>query len=131
MSVKLLEIDFDYYQFPQGITNVKSFVEYLSDKYNSFIPMVQYQTENCVFPYLIKEEIRYVYLNVAKIDKIYEEEATVLSRKDYDSQLHMIVQQKCIDCVHYEDENEDDNLKGHREKMSLDGVCWGYEKRTD
>ena len=64
--MKLLEVDYDYYQFPQGITTVKDFVEYITDKYHSFIPMVQYQTENCVFPYLIEEEVREVYLNVAK-----------------------------------------------------------------
>lgn len=129
--MKLLEIDYDFYQFPQGITNVKDFVEYISDKYNSFIPMVQYQTENCVFPYLIAEEVKEVYINVSKIDKIYEVESTVLCRKDYDSQLDRVVKEKCIDCIHYEEDDEDNNLTGHREKMSLDGVCWGYEKRTD
>ena len=27
------------------------------------------------------------------------------------------------------DNSECDNLKGHREKLSLDGECWGYEKK--
>lgn len=129
--MKLLEVDYDYYQFPQGITTVKDFVEYITDKYHSFIPMVQYQTENCVFPYLIEEEVREVYLNVAKIDNICEAEATVLCRMDYDSKLYRVVQKKCIDCVHYEEDFEDDNLEGHRGKLSLDGECWGYEKKID
>lgn len=129
--MKVLEIDYNYYQFPQGITNVKSFVEYLSDKYHSFIPMIQYQTENCVFPYLIEEEIKEVYVNVSKIDKIYEVEATVLCHKEYDSQLDRVVKKKCIDCIHYEKDVEDGNLKSYRDKISIDGECWAYEKKTD
>lgn len=131
--MKLLEIDYNYYQFPQGITTVKEFVEHLSDKYHSFIPMMQYQTDDCVFPYLIQEEIIEVYMNVAKIDKFNEVEATVLCRKDYDSLLDKVVKQKCVNCMHFQEEedSEGDNLKGHRDKISLDGECWGYDKKTD
>ena len=40
-----------------------------------------------------------------------------------------VVSEKCVDCVHYQEDAEGDNLKGHREKISLDGECWGYEKK--
>lgn len=43
--------------------------------------------------------------------------------------LEQVVKKKYIDCVHYEETSEDDNLKGHREKISLDGECWGYERK--
>lgn len=33
--------------------------------------------------------------------------------------------------IHYEEDEDGDNLKGHREKLTLDGECWGYEKRAD
>jgi hypothetical protein len=70
-----------------------------------------------------------VYLNIANIDKFTEEDVTVLPRLDYDIRLEQVVKKKCIDCVNYEEDSECDNLKGHREKLSLDGECWGYEKK--
>lgn len=126
--MKILEIDYDYYQFPQGIATVEAFTLYLSNNYHSFIPMVQYQTENCFFPYLIREEIKIAYLNAAQISKVSEAEATVLCREDYEARHNSVVQQKCITCAHYE---EDSEVKGHREKISFDGECVWYEKKAE
>ncbi|MGN0493809.1 MAG: hypothetical protein ACI4F7_09190 [Acutalibacteraceae bacterium] len=126
--MKLLEIDYDYYQYPQGITSLPDFAKMLNENYQSFISLVQYQTENCVFPYFIAEDTKTVYINIAEIEKVTETEATILPRGEYDSRLKKIVKEKCTDCVYYE---EGDNLEGHREKMSLDGLCSLYEKKED
>lgn len=93
--------------------------------------MMQYQTANCVFPYLIEEDVKTVYVNVAKMREICVEEATILNRETYDSRLKRVIQQKCMDCIHYEEDLEGDNAQGHRERLSLDGECWGYEKKAD
>lgn len=45
--------------------------------------------------------------------------------------LRVVIQQKCVDCIHYKENLEGDNAQGHRERLSLDGECWGYEKKTD
>lgn len=128
--MKILEIDFDYYQYPENIKCIDEFIKYVTDNYNSFIPLVQYQTENCAFPYLIAEEVKTVYVNVSRIEKIYEEESTVIStRKEYDARLQKIVDEKCTNCAHYEEDSEGDNLSGHREKLTLDGTCWMFEKK--
>ena len=124
--MKLLEIDYDCYQFPQGITSLSDFAKMLNENYQSFIPLVQYQTENCVFPYFVAEDTKTVYINIAEIEKVSETEATILPRWEYDSRLRKIVKEKCTDCVHYE---EGDNLEGHREKMSLNGECNWYTKK--
>lgn len=129
--MKILEIDYNYYYFPNDIFNIEEFIEYVNSNYNKFIKLIGFETENCTFPYFIKEETKEVYLNIANIDKISESEVTLLSRLDYDARLKEIVKKKCVDCVYYEEDSEGDNLKGHRGKISLDGECWGFEKKDE
>lgn len=127
--MKILEIDYDYYYYPQGVFCIEDFIAYANEHYNTFIRLMRFETENCAFPYFISEETKLVYVNIATMEKISETEVTVLCRMDYDIRLKQAVKQKCIDCVHYEEDTEGDDLKGHREKLSLDGDCWGYEQK--
>lgn len=126
--MKILEIDYDYYYYPQDISCIDDFVTYANENYNSFIKLTRLETENCTFPYFISEETKSVFVNIATMQRISEVEATVLCRLDYDIRLEQVVKSKCINCIHYEEDSEGDNLKGHREKISLDGECWSYEK---
>ena len=127
--MKILEIDYEYYYYPKGISCLEDFIAYANEQYHTFMELTHFETGNCVFPYFIREETRRVYVNIATMEKISEVEATVLCRSDYDTRLEQVVKQKCMDCVHYEEDTEGDNLKGHREKLSLDGECWGYEQK--
>lgn len=126
--MKILEIDYDYYYYPQDISCIDDFIIYANENYNSFIKLTRLETENCTFPYFIREETKQVFVNIATMQRISEVEATVLCRLDYDIRLEQVVKSKCINCIHYEEDSEGDNLKGHREKISLDGECWSYEK---
>lgn len=127
--MKILEIDYDYYYYPENITCIEDFIEYANANYNTFIKLTCFDTENCVFPYVIGDETKEVYVNVATVQKISEVEATVLDRSEYDIRLEQVEKKKCIDCVYYEEHSEGDNLKCLRERISLDGECWGYEKK--
>lgn len=127
--MKIIEIDYDYYYYPQAISCIEGFIEYINSHYNHFIKLTRFETQNCAFPYFISEETKNVYVNVATMEKITEADVTVLCRSEYDARLEEAVKKKCIDCVHYKEELEGDNLKGHRGKLSLDGECWGYEKK--
>ena len=127
--MKILEIDYGYYYYPQNISCMDDFIKHINSHYNSFIKLTHLEMENCVFPYFIMEETKEVYVNVATMNKIMETEITVLPRHDYDIRLEQVIKKKCIDCVHYKENANGDNLKGHREKISLDGECWEYEKK--
>lgn len=127
--MKVLDLDYSYYYYPQGIDGLDEFVEYANKHYDSFIKLKCFETEKCVFPYLISDHTKDIYVNVASLGKISEVEVTVLSASEYDARLKQVVAEKCIDCVHYKEETEGDNLKGHRDRISLDGECWGYEKK--
>lgn len=128
--MKILEIDYEYYYYPNGISCIEDFITYANEHYNTFIALTRFETENCAFPYFISEDTKQTYVNIANIDRISEEDVTVLCRLDYDIRLEQVVKKKCINCVHYEEDSEGDNLKGHRERISLDGECLEYEKKN-
>lgn len=129
--MQVLNIDNDYYKFPDNISTIEMFMLYLTEHYHSFIPLLQYQMDNCAFPYLIAEETKTVYVNAASIKQVCTEEMTVIpNRKEYDYRLIQVIQEKCINCIHYEEDGDGDNLSGHRDKMNLDGECWMYEKKA-
>ena len=129
--MKVLNIDYDYYFYPQGIESLEDFIASLNADYNRFILLSRFETEKCAFPYFIREDVKQVYLNVANIDKIWEDEVTVLDRVEYERRLADVVAQKCKDCVYYEEDLDGDNMKGHREKLTLDGECWSYRKKEE
>lgn len=129
--MQILNIDGSYYQFPETLSTIEAFILYANEHYHSFMPLRQYQTDNCVFPYLIEEETKTVYVNVARMEQLYTEEVTIIpTREAYDKQLKQVVQEKCLDCIHYKEDTDGDNLVGHRDSLSLDGECWMYEKKT-
>lgn len=127
--MKVLELDYDFYCYPQGMTCVEDFVAYAKEHYNSFVKLERFDTENCVRPYFIEEDKEIVYLNVARIEQVKEAEITVLPRCEYEARLAAVVAEKCVNCAHYEDDSDGDNMKGHRDKLSLDGECWGFERK--
>lgn len=127
--MKILEIDCNYYYYPEGVCRLEDFIAYANEHYNSFIELTQLEMDNCAFPYFIKENVKQVFVNIARMEIISEVEGSVICRLDYDARLEQVVKKKCVDCVHFEDDSVGDNLEGHREKISLDGYCWGYEKK--
>ena len=107
--MKILEINDDYYYCPDEFSDIESFVSYLNEHFNSFIGLTMLDTQNCVFPYFIKEETKETYLNLSAIHRIIEVNGTVLCREDYDNRLRDVIKKKCVDCRH--------------------GNCWGYIKK--
>ena len=49
--------------------------------------MTRFETEKCAFPYFVAEDVKDVYVNVAAMGKITEEEATILDRVTYNKHL--------------------------------------------
>lgn len=126
--MKVLRIDYEYYQYPEGIDSFSDFLQYLNENYAKFIPFVHFLEDNCIQPYFVQEDVRTVYLNISRINAVSEAEVTVLSRKEYDERLKKVVASKCVGCAKYEEDSQGDNLKGHRDHISLDGECIFYEK---
>ena len=125
----VLKIDYEYYKFPETIPTLEGFISYINEHYHTFIPLIQYPTANCSFPYLIAEETKTVYVNTARMEQINTEEVTIIpTRKEYDDRLRCVMQEKCVRCKYYEEHVSGDLLPGHRDKLTLDGECWLYEE---
>ncbi len=128
--MKILVIDYDYYLYPEELTTIGDFISYANEHYNSFVKFTRFETENCAFPYFIEDDVVEVYINISTIKCFYEAEVTVLTRAEYDVRLAQVVNNKCINCSHYEEDLNGDNLLGHRGQITLDGDCWNFEKKT-
>lgn len=94
--MKVLEIDFNYFYYPEGISCIDDFVKYLNANYNSFVELTELQTINCHYPYFISEDTKKRYLNVGNIDGVTEENVTVLSHAEYEARLNEVVKKKCV-----------------------------------
>ncbi len=130
INVALID-NVQYCKFPKGINNITEFIEFLNENYHSFIELEFLIEEGCVAPFYIEEDLKIEkqYWNPSYIRLVKEAEASILRRWEYEEKLKKVVSEKCVDCVHYQEDAKGDNLKGHREKISLDGECWGYEKK--
>ena len=130
INVALID-NVQYCKFPKGINNITEFIEFLNENYHSFIELEFLIEEGCVAPFYIEDDLKIEkqYWNPSNIRLVKEAEASILRRWEYEEKLKKVVSEKCVDCVHYQEDAEGDNLKGHREKISLDGECWGYEKK--
>ena len=130
INVALID-NVQYCKFPKGINNITEFIEFLNENYHSFVELEFLTEEGCVAPFFIEDDLKIEkqYWNPSNIRLVKEAEASILRRWEYEEKLKKVVSEKCVDCVHYQEDAEGDNLKGHREKISLDGECWGYEKK--
>ncbi len=126
--MKIVSIGYDYYELPNGIGSLEDFIKFIERQKGIFIKLKQFQTDECVFPYLVAEDVKDVYLNISKMDIISEEDATILTRVEYDCRLKKVVAEKCIHCSRYSEDCECDNLDGHRGTISLDGFCTLFDK---
>ena len=129
MKIKLLQLDSNYYRFPEGINTADEFAEYANNSGQKFVKLTLYSGEHSVEPYFIEEDKRTIWVNLSQITYIEEIDGEVLSRIDYERRLRQVVRQKCLDCVYFQ--GDPDNLDGHYERLCLDGRCWSYEKRDE
>ena len=107
---------------------MEEFVQFVNGSSEKFIRMIEYGEEHCVSPYFIEEDTSVVYLNFSMVNRMFEMEAEVMPRAEYEKRLLEVVNSKCLDCDSFEGDGDD--LTGHMEKLRLDGYCWAYRKKN-
>lgn len=130
MKVLLIN-DCDHYYFPKALPTLSAFVHYLNAHPHELIPLMQLCTWNCVHPYYIEEDRKLYYVNAASVSTVTDDEVFIMPRDEYDTCLDEVVDSLCVGCANYEEGMEHDNLSGHREKLCLDGTCWGYVPKDE
>ena len=120
-----------YCKFPNGINNIKDFIEFLNGNYHSFVELEFLIEEGCVAPFYIEEDLKIEkqYWNPANIRLIKEAEISILRRWEYEEKLKKVISEKCVHCVHYSENTCEQDLKSHIEHIDLNGECYGYEKK--
>ncbi len=120
-----------YCRFPDGITDIESFIEYLNKNYNSFVELECYIEEGCVAPFFIEEDLKTEkqYFNPSSIRLIKENEISILRRCEYEEKLKKVIADKCIHCVNYIDDVCEQDFKSHIEHIDLNGECYGFETK--
>ena len=120
-----------YCKFPEGICNIEAFIKYLNENYHSFVELEFLIEEGCVAPFYIEEDLKTEkqYWNPSNIRLVKEAEVFILRRWEYKEKLEKVIQEKCINCIHYSDNVCDEDYKSFIENIDLNGECYGYEMK--
>ena len=120
-----------YCKFPENISNLKEFIEFLNKNYHSFVELQTLIEEGCVAPFYIEEDLRTEkqYCNPALIRHVREAEVSILRRWEYEEKLKKVIAEKCVHCVNYSEDACEMDRKSHIEHIDLNGECYGYEKK--
>jgi hypothetical protein len=125
--MKILILDGMPFMYPEDISNMDDFIDYANENFYRFIPMNELSLDNCVYPYFVEDDIKVRYINMSLVKSIFEDDVELLSRYEYDERLKDLQEEICINCKHYYDNPDGDNLEGHRDEMRLDGFCPNFE----
>ena len=106
--MKLLQLDTNYYRFPEGIKTAEEFAEFANNCGQKFVKMTMYSEEHCMEPYFIEEDKKTVWVNLSQITFIEEINGKVMLRVEYERKLREVVREKCLDCVNFQ--GDPDNL---------------------
>lgn len=127
--MKLLQLDSNSYDFPQGIESAREFAEFANENGLKFVKLNKYVEDHCTEPYFIEEDKKEVWVNLSQIAYIEEGEGNVMKRVEYERRLREVIGKKCVDCIYFEGDFDNLDLDGHYGNLSLDGNCFTYRKR--
>lgn len=124
--MKVLCIDDSRYLYPASAQNLDSFIQ----KHPSgFVKLTQLVDEYCVHPYYIDEDIRAVYINMATVCTILEEEVVLMPRDEYEKRALALSETICRHCTEYQQDFINENsTESYRNKLCLNGTCEFYSE---
>lgn len=121
----------NYCKFPEGINNIKEFIVFLNQNFNSFFEIETLVEEGCVAPFFIEEDLKteIQYWNPSNIRLVKESEVFILRRWEYQEKLEKVIKEKCVHCVHFSEDVCDEDFKSFIEHIDLNGQCYAFEKK--
>jgi hypothetical protein len=129
--MKILILDGMPFMYPEDISNIDDYIDYVNENFYRFMPMNELSLDNCVYPYFVEDDIKVRYINLSLVKSIFEDDVELLSRYEYDERLKDLQEEICVNCKHYYENPDGDNLEGHRDEMRLDGFCPNFEPIND
>lgn len=127
----LLINNISYCKYPQGIPDIDGFVAFLNENQQLFIKYERFIEKGCVAAFFIEEELSFEneYINVSAIRSLKETEIYILSKTDYMEKLETVIADKCVNCIHYSENDYKEDSLSHIDKIDLNGECYGFEKK--
>jgi hypothetical protein len=129
--MKILILDNLPFMYPEGIDNLEDFTEYANKNFYSFVQLNEISMKDCVYPYFVEDDITPRYVNLSLFKYYFEDDVELLSRYEYDERLKVLQEAICVHCKNYSEDDEGDNLDGHRDEMRLDGYCPNFDPIDD
>ena len=54
----------------------------------------------------------------------------ILNKNEYMEKLETVIAEKCVNCVHYSENNCIEDVLSHIEKIDLNGESYGFERKN-
>ena len=118
-----------YFKFPDGVDNIKDFINYLNKTQDKFVELEVFIDDGCVAPYFIEEKTEKQYWNTSLMRCITEAECFIYTKDEYDEKLKEVIAKKCVNCANYTEDVCEMDFDSHREHISLNGECYGFEAK--
>ncbi len=128
-TIKTAQLGLQPVKYPQGITTLEEFIQYLNDACDTFVKLEVYNEDDCVAPFYIDGKTKTIYINLHCVRHITEETIHILSKDEYDARLKEVIAQKCVHCVHYCADVCKEDFDSHRNHINLNGECYSFEKK--
>ncbi len=118
----------NYCRFPEGIADIREFVRYLNEHGHSLVELELFREETCIAPYFLEGKTAVEYWNPALMRCVTVAEITLCTEEEYTERLKMVIAEKCVHCIHYQQDVCDEDFRPFREHIDLDGWCVSFEK---
>ncbi len=128
-TIKTAHLNINPVKYPQGITTLEEFVQFLNTTTDTFVKLEVYNEDDCVDPFFIEGKTKTIYFNLHSVRHITEETIHILSKEEYDARLKEVIAQKCIHCAHYSPDVCEEDFNSHRNHINLNGECYSFEKK--
>ena len=113
-----------YYLLPEGCGDFAEFQENFCD--GKSFNAVRLFERKCQAPYFVIENSE--EQEVAITEKVYSTNVYLMTQKEYNQFLRLVVEEKCGGCPNFGSLTEsDESLIGHHEEISLKKVCYFRE----
>ena len=118
--MKAIYYDRRYFLLPKPHLSLSSFVR--ETDFSRVLELDELLEKDCLAPYFTPESLKKSSILIQEPKYMALVDVTILERSVYNNQLKEIVKDHCNGCLRYGNDYED--LTGHFEEMSLDGVCF-------
>ena len=113
----------EYYLLPENFKSFEDFAQFITSKASHKLKLTKLTETKCMAPYFTYEAQIVETITLSSDNPIFKTRVFLLSKAEYHEKLVSVIKKMCLDCENFIDDGDYENLNGHHEEISLDGVC--------